>query len=65
MDVSAVKTQPAQPSQQVKRADEVQQVQKREAQEKENNAKATQQAQAKPVVNTQGQTTGRILNATA
>ena len=65
MDVSAVKTQPAQARQSAKRADEVQQVQQREAQEKENNAKATQQAQARPVVNTQGQTTGRILNATA
>lgn len=65
MDVSAVKTQPPQPSQQAKRADEVQQVQKREAQEKENNTKIIQQAQAKPVVNTQGQTTGRLLNATA
>jgi len=65
MDVSTVRTRPAQPSQQAKRADEVHQVQKREAQEKDNNAKIAQQTQAKPVVNTQGQTTGRILNTTA
>jgi len=65
MDVSTVKTQPTQPAQQSKRADEVHQAQKRDAQEKVNNAKITQQTQAKPVVNTQGQTTGRILNATA
>ena len=63
MDVSSVKTPAVQPTQRPKRTAEAQQAQNQTAQLQE--AAAKKAAESKPVVNTQGQTTGRLLNVTA
>ena len=63
MDVSSVKTPPVQPAQPPKRTEKAQQAQSQTAQRQEAEAKKT--SESKPVVNTQGQTTGRLLNVTA
>ncbi len=80
MDVSSVyrqaptqSTQFTQPNKRVDEAQRAQEVQTRQAQirtsdQKQADAKAAaqaQEAQRKPVVNTQGQTTGRLVNTTA
>jgi hypothetical protein len=67
MDVTKAKPQQqVQQAQAVKRTDETRQTQQRELQAKAyDDPKKTQEAQRQPVVNTQGQTTGRLLNETA
>ena len=65
MDISSVKTPPVQPTQPPKRSEEAQQAQNRDAKTKEPEVKKLPEAKPVPVVNTQGQTTGRILNTTA
>jgi hypothetical protein len=67
MDVTKTKPQQqVQQAQAVKRTDEARQTQQRELQAKAYDApKKTQESKPQPVVNTQGQTTGRLLNETA
>ncbi len=66
MDVTKAKPQQVQQAQATKRTDEARQTQQRELQAKANEApKKEQEAKRPPVVNTQGQTTGRLLNVTA
>ena len=67
MDISSVKTAPVQPAQAPKRTLDTQQTQKNEAQPKTSEVKKAPEPEPKPapVVNTQGQTTGRLLNVTA
>jgi hypothetical protein len=70
MDVKSVYRQPApQPAQAVKKADEArssarQANENSEAQARTSETQRTQQPQ-RPVVNTQGQSTGRLVNTTA
>ncbi|WP_294764682.1 hypothetical protein [uncultured Rhodoferax sp.] len=64
MDVSKAKTQQVQQTQALlKRSDDTRQTEQRPAQAKQAETRKTEQA--KPVVNSQGQTTGRLLNVTA
>jgi hypothetical protein len=66
MDVTKAKPQQVQQAQAAKRTQEARQEQQRELQAKANEEpKKAQESQRKPVVNTQGQTTGRLLNVTA
>lgn len=75
MDVTSAyrqsRTQAAQPPQQINRADAVRQnlqAESRASAQKEADLKAqakASEAQRAPVVNTQGQTTGRLVNTTA
>jgi hypothetical protein len=72
MDVSSVYRQTVQPTPTTtapKRLDEAQQVQNRTARQDDADVKKAAAAQEatppKPVVNSQGQTTGRIVNTTA
>ena len=66
MDVSKVKQTPVQPSQTPKRAESVEQaVTKQAPQRQEQEVKHTPPPKPTPVINTQGQTTGRLLNTTA
>lgn len=75
MDVTSAyrqsRTQAAQPPQQTKRADAARQnlqAENRAGAQKETDLKAqakASEAQRAPVVNTQGQTTGRLVNTTA
>lgn len=64
MEVSSTRTAPTQATQQPTQLQKTKQVSE-EQQASEPEKKAVQTAQAKPVVNTQGQTTGRLLNVTA
>jgi hypothetical protein len=69
MDVSSVYRQTPLPTSAPKRSDEAQQVQNRAARQDDADLKkateATETQPPKPVVNSQGQTTGRIVNTTA
>jgi hypothetical protein len=66
MDVTKAPPQQLQQTQAVKRTDEARQTQQRELQAKAyDEPKKSQESQRQPVVNTQGQTTGRLLNETA
>jgi hypothetical protein len=66
MDVTKAPPQPVQQAQAVKRTDETRQSVQRELQAKAyDESKKSQESQRQPVVNTQGQTTGRLLNETA
>lgn len=67
MDVKSVNKPAVQPAPATKRTAEARPAPVRENKPQENEAHKTTQAQtpAKPVVNTQGQVTGRYLNATA
>lgn len=66
MDVTKAKPQQVQQAQAVKRTDETRQAQQRELQAKANEEPAkTQEPKRQPTVNTQGQTTGRLLDVTA
>lgn len=65
MDVSKAKPQQVQQAQAAKRTQEVRETQQREAQAKATAPQKTEEAKPKPVVNSQGQTTGRLLNVTA
>lgn len=62
MDVSKAKPAQVQPAQVLKRAEESQP--RREAQAKESAPKKAEEPK-RPVVNAQGQTTGRLLNVSA
>ena len=63
MDVSSVKTQPVQTQAAVKRAQNQPSTQNQTT--KNHEAGVSKVAEHKPVVNSQGQTTGRLLNVTA
>jgi hypothetical protein len=65
MDVSSVKTTPVQPTQPPKRPVEAKQEPTQEAKPKAPEVKKSAEAKPAPVVNTQGHTTGRLLNVTA
>jgi len=62
MDVSSVKNRPAQPTEQPKRTQEGQ---NKAAQPRAAEPHKTAEAKPMPVVNSQGQTTGRHVNLTA
>lgn len=67
MDVSTVKQTPVQPSQAAKRAESADQSSKQQATQR-NEQLETKRApvdKPPPVVNTQGQVTGRLINTTA
>ena len=65
MDVSSVKTSAIQPAQSPKRTEGVQKVERSEVKQPEPEVKKQPESRPTPVVNTQGQTTGRLLNVTA
>lgn len=66
MDVSAVRKPPVQSVQAAKRPEPAQQAQSQEAKPKPAEAKKYSEAKPPaPVVNAQGQTTGRLLNVKA
>lgn len=67
MDVSTVKQAPVQPSQAPKRAESAEQSSKQQATQRKEQSEARQTPVDKPspVVNTQGQVTGRLINTTA
>jgi hypothetical protein len=65
MSVSAVNTPPIQPAQPPKRTEGTQKVASGEVKHKEPEVKKAPESRPHPVINTQGQTTGRLLNVTA
>lgn len=65
MDVSSVKTPPIQPTPAPKRTEAAQKVSGSEVKEKEPEVKKAPESRPPPVINTQGETTGRLLNVTA
>jgi hypothetical protein len=65
MDVSTVKKPPTQPVQAAKRPEQARNLQSYESKSKAPEVKKTSEAKPSPVVNTQGHTTGRLLNVTA
>jgi hypothetical protein len=65
MDVTTVKKPTVQPAQAAKRPEQVQRSQTSEVKPKEAERPKAAEVKPKPVVNTQGQTTGRLLNVTA
>jgi len=65
MDVSKARPQQVQEAQAAKRTQEVRETQQREVQAKAAEPQKTEEPKPKPVVNSQGQTTGRLLNVTA
>ena len=65
MDVSKARPQQVQEAQAAKRTQEVRATQQREVQAKAAETQKTEDPKPKPVVNSQGQTTGRLLNVTA
>jgi hypothetical protein len=66
MDASKVKsTEVVQATQAPKRSEEVRNAEKREAKPNQPEVKKTEEPKPRPVINAQGQTTGRLLNATA
>lgn len=65
MDVSKARPQQVQETQAAKRTQEVRETQQREVQAKAAETQKTEEPKPKPVVNTQGQTTGQLLNVTA
>lgn len=66
MDVSSVKNAPTQPKPAPKRAEQVERTPQQSAQNKASEVKnAPPPPKPSPVINTQGHTTGRLLNTTA
>ena len=65
MDVSTVKKPPTQPVQTAKRPEQAHKLQGYESKYKAPEAKKASETKPSPVVNTQGHTTGRLLNVTA
>ena len=65
MDVSSIKTPAPQATQVAKRTEEARQAQRNAVAEKEPEVKKAPEPRPNPVVNTLGQTTGRLLNVTA
>jgi hypothetical protein len=65
MEVSKTKVPSTQPTQALARTEENKSAQRRETQAKEEAPKKAAEPKRQPVVNAQGQTTGRLLNVTA
>jgi hypothetical protein len=78
MEVSSVNRQTVQPTAATRKVDDVRAAERRTNQAQQNETRQTEQAEARqaanraneykkspPVVNTQGQTTGRLVNTTA
>jgi hypothetical protein len=65
MNIASVNSKSIESTQSAQRTASVQQVQQRDDQAKELVASAAAQDKGRPVINTQGQTTGQILNVTA
>jgi hypothetical protein len=65
MEISQVKVAQAQSARQAQRTEETQRASARQAEQQAAETRKAQQPESKPVVNTQGQTTGRLLNVTA
>lgn len=65
MDVSSVKTPAIQSAPAPKRTEAVQKVSSEEAKQQAPELKKASESRPPPVINTQGQTTGRLLNVTA
>jgi hypothetical protein len=65
MDVSTVKKTPVQPVQAAKRPEQAPHAKSQEVKPKPPEAHKTAEPKPQPVVNTQGHTTGRLLNVTA
>lgn len=65
MDVSTVKKAPVQPVQAAKRPEQAQHAKSQEVKPKPPETQKTAEPKPQPVVNTQGHTTGRLLNVTA
>jgi hypothetical protein len=65
MDVSSIKTPALQTTQVAKRTEAAEQAQRNAVAEKEPEVKKAPEPRPNPVINTQGQTTGRLLNVTA
>lgn len=65
MEISQVKVAQTQSARQAQRTDEAQRASARQAEQQAAETRKAQQPEPKPVVNTQGQTTGRLLNVTA
>ena len=65
MEISQVKVAQAQSARQAQRADDAQQANARKTEQQAAETQKAQQPETRPVVNTQGQTTGRLLNVTA
>ncbi|WP_210546868.1 hypothetical protein [Rhodoferax sp. PAMC 29310] len=65
MNVSSVKSTSIDSTQSQQRVASVQKEQQRDDQAKEAAASAAEKAPPRPVINTQGQTTGQVLNVTA
>jgi hypothetical protein len=65
MDVSNVKNMPVQPVQAAKRPEQTQHAKSQEVEPKPPETHKAAEQKPQPVVNTQGHTTGRLLNVTA
>lgn len=65
MDVSSVKSPAIQPTPAPKRSEAAQKVSSAEVKPKDPDVKKAPESRPPPVINTQGQTTGRLLNVTA
>jgi len=65
MDVSTVKNAPVAPVQAAKRPEQAQQAKSQEPKSKAPETHKATEPKPQPVVNTQGHSTGRLLNVTA
>ena len=65
MNIASTHSTSIESIQSAQRTASVQQLQKRDEQEKESVDKNTLQVPTRPMINTQGQTTGQLLNVTA
>ncbi len=65
MDVSSANSASVASTQRATRTEQSQQVQQRKVEQQEAEVKTASQTPPAPVINTQGQVTGRLLNVTA
>ena len=65
MDVSSANSATVASNQRAMRTEQTQQAQQRQTEQQPVEARAVTPPPATPVINTQGQTTGRLLNVTA
>lgn len=65
MEISQVKVTQLQAARQAQRAEDADKANARQVEQRTAQAQKEQPPEPKPVVNTQGQTTGRLLNVTA
>ncbi len=65
MEVSSANSSSVANSQRTMRTEQAQQLQQRKSEQQPSETKANPSTAAAPVINTQGQTTGRLLNVTA